>query len=344
MLWYATAGAGTATTTYTFTACVLTADVDDLGQPITTIDISAMAAAVRDASEWWVSIDGGQLDETATGAIRGAGSLAMWLLRRSTLRVDYGRWSALRAVLDRYRVGGYASEVVSPWEFLADNLLPILPVSVLSGPQGLYPVLWRWDAQAEDAVHHLRLEAGVTRTSAIEYDRGPDEVVSEVRVRWAHNAASGEYGQTTTLTAHRTGDELSSLHARTSYQRAGSDVDLLEQTSVEVESDWIADDATAATVAADTLARLGFASRLVDYEVGYDLAWLDLGDVLLVTDPDVYLSSAVALLVGLSLSDGGGLRLSLLLTEDPARDSVSTGPDPTVPNPDDPPTPEPDPD
>lgn len=94
------------------------------------------------------------------GAVmRGAGDVLRWALGQSSLRVDRDRLAAALPALNGFLIDCVIDERVTPWEWLSANLLPLLPVSLVSGPRGLYPVVWRHAAKASDATFRLDLAA-----------------------------------------------------------------------------------------------------------------------------------------------------------------------------------------
>lgn len=133
--------------------------VDQLGRAYAEIDLTGLSATVdRTAGEFWIQwqalpVLAGEGD-TTTGAraVRGAGDLLIWLLRRSSVRVDLMAWEVARAELNQFDLSGYIDEQVMPLEYIQDYLLPLLPLSIQDGPAGMYPVIWPWllpDSAAE---------------------------------------------------------------------------------------------------------------------------------------------------------------------------------------------------
>lgn len=269
---------------------------------------------------------GGLAKVNGTGAITGAGDLLAWWLDHSTLRVDRGRFEALRPTLNAYKVSGYCDEEVTPWEWVADNLLPILPVSIHSGPGGLYPVLWRWDATEREGVAHIEEGEGASLESRLSYERKPSELAAEVRLDWAYDIEEGAYRRSTSEAPQVDTDDpesSTSYHSRVASARWG--IEGVETLSTDI----VYDQATASLVAHHRLAEVAYSPRVVTYSVGQELAWLDLGDVVTLTDQGLHLSNRIALVVGWSLSDLGRVLLDLQLVEDVARSPRSTGPNPT---------------
>ncbi len=308
-------------------AAVIATSTDGLGRSVATVDISGAIEDVRLASNYYIiwTSGGATLDDRTGSPITGAGALARWWLDRSTLRVDDGRWAAIQRFLDRYRIAGYVDEQVTPWDLIADNLLKILPLSIVAGPDGLRPVVWDWRAGRSSAVETIRAEAGTVLDGLVAYTARPQELVSEARVSWAVDDEARTHRRVTTCSPERDSsdpDSHSSVLARTSGARAaGGQI-------ADVDSDWIQDEATAWLVAVDVLAVQGFASRTATYETTQERAWLEEGDVVVLEDTALSVDG-VALVTGWQFLEVGRVLLTLTLPGQPLRDSRSTGPDPT---------------
>lgn len=276
---------------------------DGRGRKVATVDISGESTTVRQATHWvgWRNISGGGLwDETRSNTMTGAGDICEWVLRQSSLPVDRGRWAAARGYLNRFKIDGYLDDAVSPWEWLTDNVLPLLPLDVRAGPDGLYPVVWRFDAVATDAVEHLEVGPGIVRSSPVSYSRLAD-VVNSIRLDYSLIAGKNQYWQT----------------------RVDTDVSSKARYGVReksIETDVVYDDATATMITSWMIQALSLPSRSVSYEVGQTYAWLQPGDVLTLTDAELALTSQVCLLQGVRWLAEDALELELLMLEQPARD------------------------
>lgn len=293
-----------------------TTTTDDLGQTVTTVDITAVSAIDRTSGEFWIGWNSGAalVDADGTTAIQSAGALAQWMLDRSTLSVDRGRWAAVASRLGRYTLAGYIDTPVEPSEWVDDNVLPLIPVTIASGPSGRYPILWRYDATSAEAVDHIEHGPGVSRVGGIQYVTLRHEVTNEVRFDFAKRAKNGQAFRSVTVLAESGGssEEYPSRRALLSKARSGSRVRVLE-------SDVVYDQSTALAVCHNVLARDAFAQRSVTYQVPQEFGHLDVGDVVTLTDANRYFTNLVALVQGVEW-DHDTLSLELLLIEDPDRD------------------------
>jgi hypothetical protein len=219
------------------------------------------------------------------GTITGAGDVLAWALGKSGLPVDWRRTRAAARQIP-WPLDGYWSGACSPWEWVRSNLLPYLPVSIRIGPDGLYPVVWRWWERAPLA--HLEDGRNIHVTHPIRWE-GADQEVVAATLRYAVDA-SGEPRAWRTVGAETpTGRGISrSLLARPRQATA-----IWDQTSALVWSDL-----TAGLIAqTQLLARAR--RRAVEVDADPSTDHLALGDQVEVTVPRWSLSRALATIRGI---------------------------------------------
>lgn len=278
---------------------------DENNAPISLIDVVGWATPTwNDGDETWVdwgaSAGGIEVDGSL---LQGAGDVMRWALRQSTLEWDAGRLGAIRKDLNRFLIDtaitAQPGERIRPWEWLTANVLPLLPVSVVYGPDGLYPVLWRPDAPATDAVVALEALANCERISAVQPTNAA-MVRNDFTVNYGLDARRNRTTKRTRLCGDLMQLELdddSRLEplCRRSFARFGS-----RPKVVRAESVW--DDATADRITRWMAAAFSMPSRRVDYRIDPDLLWLEPGDVVTLTDAEVSLSSHVGLIERVGLN------------------------------------------
>jgi hypothetical protein len=248
----------------------------------------------------------------AGGMVREAGEVLEYLLGLSSLAVDRGRLAAAKPMLSRYLLDGCISARVSPWDVIRDEILPLLPVSLVSGPAGLYPVVWRYDARPEDATHILDADAdpAVERSGRIVYDSS--DRANRVEVAYAYSYRRSVYAGSIRLGA--VGDEDATPHPLCTWSRARTGRVLDRR----LESAWIYDTSTAYAVAEWQAYAYCLPTRTVEFRLPEaQFVHIERGDVVAVTDSTVYLDGAVGL-VREVLTDGGGyLVVSIQLLDSP---------------------------
>lgn len=248
-------------------------------------------------------------DETASGIV-GAGDLMAYVLRRSTLRVDWGRLGAQSDALNAYTLGGYIDEPVPLGEWLRSVVLDVIPAGIVIGPEGVYPLVWRWDAKATDAILDLDADAdpSVERASRVSYT-GSDEIANTIRLRYRLDARRDDYAADEVATAR---PELpwtpTSSDLVRSYARYGTRV-------LERESAVVHDEVTAVKVVQWMTARYALPSRSVSYLLSPRHAFLQRGDVVTLTDSEIAASSQVCIVESIRWLEESGLEVRLRYVE-----------------------------
>ncbi len=300
---------------------------DGLGQYVTVIGPGLGALTFTDDDEFRVIWDqgntGAHWNRQRTGPLSGAGDVLEHLLSLTTLEVDWGRIAAAKAYLNRFQLCGYIAEGVSPWEYITANLSPILPMSVVVGADGLYVIPWKYEATAKDIVDALDVDndPSIERDGPVAYEGDPADLVNEFKLRYAIEGRSGDARATIVLGADRDPDDpysAESVFCKVSQQRYG-------KRTEETESTVIYDDATAGLVVSWWARAKSLPTRTVTYLVGEDRAWLERGDVVALTDSELYFAGTVGLIENVAYLEDGNIRLTIRLVEDPAREFRRSG-------------------
>lgn len=296
---------------------------DGEGRRIAYIDLNEGGTSITvnpDHPYWvrWESATGGGVANPDGTTMRGAGDQLVWWLRRSSIRWDAGRVEAIRGRANGFLIDSSAvaspDSRIAPWEWITEHLLPVLPLSARQGPGGLHFVWFSPDAAA---VATLDADAGhVQRQSPVLYsDRG--DVANEIRLSYRPDAQRDKPLKEVIVTGSQAtldGDSgaIDSGICRTSVARYGLRVQALA-------SEVVCDTATAQRVCLWRARAFAIQARRIVYSAPQDFGHIEPGDVVLVTDSDVSLSGAPALVEAVEWSAGGTLGLRLRLIESPAR-------------------------
>lgn len=268
----------------------LYAYVDLIDGALADFDSASVTATLAD--DWYIIWDqgGALLTADRTRALVGAGELLAEVLTLSSLPVDRPATLAARAWLDQYQISTYADETISPWEWLRRVLLPLVPVSITSGPDGLYPVAWAPDTGADEAV--VALEVGRNCWRASRDEPADTAALVAVSVAFAPDADSGDYQRTITVSAAMPTDDDGDgvtdpdtgtcRYAQAAAMRLGID----SAATAAEELDQVHDADTASRYAAERLQRSWRAGRVVDFDLAPELAGLQQGDVVTLTDDE----------------------------------------------------------
>jgi len=135
---------------------------------------------------------GGLVGEAGT-LVRGAGDVIEYLLRQSTRRIDFGRLRAVKSRLNGFKLDFAISERVSPWDFVRDNILPLLPVTVHAGPAGLYLVVFDYAATAEEAVVSLDEDTNPALEFGDYIRADSAHLANQFSISYAHSARVESY-------------------------------------------------------------------------------------------------------------------------------------------------------
>lgn len=288
----------------TFEDFPISHEQDGLGRVVAVVDVSgASSISLSDTEFWCVWNDGPAMD------VGRAGDLLKYMLRLSTLRVDLSRVDAVKERLSAFRLAGYLDTEVAPWKWLQDNVLPLLPVTIRSGPAGLYPIVWRLDAVRAEAVAHIEAGAGVSREGRVSYTRRSSELVTELRLEFALRAKTGDYKRRLVLT-----DDPDAAEPEERKQPLSVRARLRQpRRSQTMTSDIVYDEVTAGRIGGWWLRLHSRILRQVVYKVPRDeQGWLRAGAVVTLTDDELHLSEAVCLVERI-VWDGPDTRLSLLI-------------------------------
>ncbi len=293
---------------------------DTLGNVVSIVDDPGAAGlSFGDDDAFFISWNqgvGALANRTGDGPLSGGGDLTEFLLNASTLPVDVGRTAAAKQYLNPFKFAGVIAEPVSPFEFLQANLAPFLPMSIVMGAEGLYPIPWRFDATLKDVVERLDvdIDPSIELVGSVAYEGSIKDIVNEFRLRFALDMLTGEMSASLLLSGSRiVGEDLStvSLYCRQSQSQYGV-------RAMEAESTLIYDPGTAALVVAWWARAKAFPTRVIRYAVGYDRAWLERGGVVSITDSNLHLTDQIALIETMVFREDATILLTLRIVEDVA--------------------------
>lgn len=250
------------------------------------------------------------------GIVREAGDVIEYLLGLTTQRVDWGRIAAAKPLLSRFLLDGVITDRVSPWDVLKDEILPLLPVSLCSGPNGLYVVVWQFTATAADATVRIDADANpaIGREGRVKYDS--EDRANRISLSYAYSYRAGTYCAQVVFGAAEDveTDPSTVVHALCDFsrRRVGYAVDRSTQTA------WVYDTSTAYAVCEWQAAAYALPSKTVQYRVPeLDFVHVERGQVATLTDSDLYLSEALCLVREVVTDGSGYLTLTLWMIDNP---------------------------
>jgi hypothetical protein len=284
---------------------------DNHGRTFAYVDITGLGSiSYNDESSYWVQWLGdgnhAMYNRRRTGPLEGAGDVLEWALSKSTLDIDRGRMAAAADKLNAFKLAGYTDDLAAtPWDWVRTRILPILPVEIRRGPDGLYPVVHQYDATAADSLEDIDTQRdGLHRTTGVEYRPSRHgEVANEIRVMYALSGPTNEYTRTCVVHGDPQIGTGADLYLSHTCRRSRIQSPTAQPMVHTVNADLVYDSATAAKIGHWLAAAKSIPSRMVTYQAPMRLAYLHPGDVVTLTDSDLALTAQLCLVRSVSLQD-----------------------------------------
>jgi len=258
------------------------------------------------------------------GSLTHAGDFIAWLLTLTEQEVDHGRVNLAREQLKAFQVATYIDEPVTVSDYIREAVLDVVPVSMMVGPKGVYPLVWRWDATSIDAVAawDLTTDLDIARESVVTYEDA-DKVANTVQLRYGYSPQLDDY----TREMWAIGDPASRprglrFGGASSLNLSYWSDPILARSTVRygvrrdaLETAIVHDDLTASRVLAWRSRRWALPSRVVEYSAPQTYAWVEPGDYVLVTDPDLAWTERLCLVQSRAWAADGSVRYTLRVQE-----------------------------
>ena len=281
---------------------------DGAGTLVTVVDLAtATVIAVDEALDYYCAWNNGAglLSVTGTADATGAGAVVELVLAQSTLPIDRSSVAAVRDALNAYQVGAVITESVSPAEWVADGLLPFLPVALTTGPKG-----WRFlpinlDAGFADCVGTLTARRPNAVRQGLVTQEGRDEVANTLELRYAIDLDAADTAKLARVTGADTHPCLPAVLSRQVYG---------EKIRSE-ETVFVYDDATAYRILLWWARAYAFPRSVVSYRtIGYD--WLKPGMLVWLVDAELSIEQA-AWVQAIQVNEAGYQMVELVLWRNP---------------------------
>jgi len=275
---------------------------DGRGRDIATISYTASSTTtakyITPGTELWIAWtgDGGIRDETNTRPLTGAGEVIRYLLDRSQLRIDTLRSRIVLDEIDGYTLDFWINEPRSPWEIIAEDILPLVPLSPQVTAEGLGFVYWAWDATAADAVRAIDIGRDFgERLSEVEVSPF-SEVFNVIRIDYCVTGPEGNPVKSLTYSHADTDRDAGILHnpySYASFTRYGSREGLI------IDAPIVESDGTARAILDWKIRFHSQTHRTVTYRLGQSAQAYEVGDVVTLTDTEINWDQAVCLITGI---------------------------------------------
>jgi len=239
-----------------------------------------------------------------------------YFLGLTSLPVDWGRCAAAMPLLDAFQLDGCVTERVSVWSLIQDEILVLLPVSLVSGPLGIYPVVWRYTATAADAVLVIDadVDPSVSRDGRVSYDS--QDRTNRFSLEYQLSYRTGNYQASLTYGSLEDAASGSGVTAHPLCTWSQGRTRTVREK--RMSSAWVYDDATAYAILEWWAAAYALPTRTVDYRVPeVEYAHVERGMVATLTDASIYCDGAVCLVRDVLTDGSGELVLTLVLLDNP---------------------------
>jgi len=287
------------------------------GREVVTVsvnhDTSPAAGMLIDADHaiYWSAESaalGGVYDDVRSGCMRNAAEIIEDLLSFSTLRYDVERIRSIRAELAAFRLDFFVNEQRSPYDIISEDILPILPVSPVIGPRGLYFSVWNFLAETSDAVDTINPDRrGGYRNSPVEVS-DVASVFNRLTIDYGLRADTGEYARALTVAPDNSdSDPDTYVHpaafaSATRYTTPGARLTAREGSPIA--SDVVYAPQTARAVLEWMLRAHCSVFQTVEYVLPQRYAGLDPGDIVVVTDDAIRWADRVCLVQSITRGIG----------------------------------------
>ena len=253
----------------------------------------------------WVDTKGGAISPYNGGTLSGGGDLLFWAFSALEVIFDRSAFEAVRDILNQYQFAGYINDPsIKIYEFVQKYIIPVLPVTIANGADGLYPIIdWRLTDKFEPRIEiqtseiFKRIRPVETRSQSIindltvQYASGFVRSLAPVMSGLVHQISEGtEYHGTVYIRDSRNEDaalsyEIVSPYSVISVQRYGR-----QESTISLE--YVHDRDTAVKIGLDMIRRKCLPEKVTQYQAAFSFGYLKVGDVISLTDPDLGLQSA----------------------------------------------------
>jgi len=303
--------------------------VDGLGVSTSTVLMTGSGLSLTQTTydiAWYRDGGGGRMDD-AGNMLLGAGSVLRYYLRRAGVRLDGPAWDAAVPRLDSIEISGYLQESVNVYDWLADQLLPLLPLELVGGTDGaVQPLLWQYDARPDEVIATLTEGRGVHLDDhAVTYSPRA-KIINEYTLHYAHRRETDELSRFVTVGGTRPGIGYVyavTIEADTSQHRYAVDPAERYVAAASSDAELLWSGRSAYQAAAWVTQSRALLSRAVTVTVDPDMGWLMPGDPVLLDLPSVGMSHLVAEVQRVEWAATDSVSYILVVYDLPSRDQVT---------------------
>jgi len=283
-------------------------DTDSLGQTYAYVLLTGAPGGFNNTGgKHWVSFHYLGADVGALrcpfrgGYLTRADDLLRYLYGRTATAVDHPAWVAAGGVLGRYTFSGYVNDpAVTVSEFVRGQLLPLLPLSLRIGADGIYPISLLPLAPLQQLQQvTLGPASGIEQVSPVQVTRQLQDVVNQVALSYQYNARDGRLVQSLVASTDP------SMTSRTRYTEAIRSREVHgEREGSTIEASYVHETSSAHHLLRWLLYDRGFLHMSVQVSAAPWWGWLMVGDQISLTASDIALSGRRAVVASKAWVDG----------------------------------------
>jgi len=257
-----------------------------------------------DSNEWWVHWNTpalpnqfGTTPDTIPGdALTRAGDVLLFGMLRTGQPIDRGAWANIAAILNTYKLAGYINDpTMYAWEWLQGNILPLLPVSIRMGANGLRPVVdlltiikqieptARWIVDDSSEIQQIGPITQITELG---------DIVNDYTVEYGYNGVGDDYAAISRCRGIiQTANQFKTNAAVTSTNRYG-----IKQGATQ--TNYVYDNATADMIAATYVQAYALPRFELAVHANVQYGYIQIGDIIQVTADRLALDAQNVIVTG----------------------------------------------
>jgi hypothetical protein len=229
-----------------------------------------------------------------SGPLEGGGDLCLWILSQSTNQIDFDKWLSVTPLLNRYKFAGFVNDpAFDALEFLEQHIIPFLPVAITVGPEGLTPVI-DLVILGDDVtpVIDITVDNEFARVSPITTANDLSDVVNELDFNFCRNIKNDNYLSNVTITPVKDPNDVRGPRSFVfSDDYATTSNNLYGRRSLSMTADYVYDYQTAIRIARHVIRSQSLPKRNIIYNCAPRFGFLQIGDIIALTDDDLYMTN-----------------------------------------------------
>jgi hypothetical protein len=255
--------------------------------------------------------------------VRAAGPVLSYLLGMCASGVDRGAMAAVGPLLSRFNFDGVIDSSARVWDILKREILPLLPVSLASGPSGYFVHVWRLDATRADATLFIDTASDPDIELLGDIEEEDEDQVNRIVIRYAFSYRTQTYTAEIVLGAagDMPSEDASGSSFRVSpYCQASRDQLGGEVRERVIETAFVYETSTAWAIAEFIATAYALPARRVTWRLPEgSYIGARRAAVALLSDEETFLEEEVALVTGVVTDGSGWITVTTRVVDQPGK-------------------------